>query len=328
MKNKVLETLYEKKGKYVPIDKISSQLEIPQSSVQEHIKSLLNEGYTIECSRDNEVLLKEELTLILPHKLKEALNTSYIGKEIHYFREVDSTNEVAKRLAQEGAPEGTVVIAERQRKGRGRGGKPWISPIGGAWMSIILRPDTLPMNAPQLTFTAGVSAAKTIKEEYELDVGIKWPNDILIEDKKVCGILTEISTEKDSIDYIIAGIGIDANVDLDYLPPELRKESTSLKSELEEEISRMILVRKFLENFEAMYNEFNRGNFQKILHKWRKYSKTIGSYVEIRKGTEIVQGEAIGVNREGALILELKDGSLQKIISGECRHVDRLRPTL
>ncbi|MGZ7067781.1 MAG: biotin--[acetyl-CoA-carboxylase] ligase, partial [Methanobacterium sp.] len=287
MKNKVLETLYEKKGEYISIYQISLELEIPESSVQEHIKSLLNEGYTIECSDTNEVLLKEELTLILPHKLKDALNTSYIGKEIHYFREVDSTNEVAKTLAEEGAPEGTVVIAERQRKGKGRGGKPWISPIGGAWMSIILRPDTLPMNAPQLTFTAGVAAAKTIKGEYGLDVGIKWPNDILIENKKVCGILTEISTEKDSIDYIIAGIGIDANVDLDSIPPELRDETTSLKMELEEEIPRMILVRKYLENFEVMYNQFNQGNFKKILQKWRKYSKTIGSNVEIRKGTEI-----------------------------------------
>lgn len=328
MKNKVLETLYEKKGKYISLEDISSELEIPQSSVNKHIKSLIDEGYTIECSEANEVSLKEKLTLILPHKLKDILNTTYIGKEIHYFRKVDSTNEVAKRLAQKGSPEGTVVIAEKQEKGKGRGGKPWISPIGGAWMSIILRPDTLPMNAPQLTFTAGVAAAKTIKEEYGLEVGIKWPNDILIDDKKVCGILTEISTEKDSIDYIIAGIGIDANVDLDLLPPELREEATSLKTELEEEISRMMLVRKFLENFEAMYSEFNHGNFQKILQKWRKYSKTIGINVEIRKGTEIIQGEAVGVNREGALILELKDGTLRKIISGECRHVDELRPVL
>ncbi len=326
MKNKVLETLYERKGEYIPVDEISSKLEIPQSSVFEHIKSLINEGYNIECSNENEVLLQDELTLILPHKLKDALNTSYIGKEIHYFWEVDSTNEVAKGLAMEGAPEGTIVIAEKQRKGKGRGGKPWISPIGGAWMSIILRPDTLPINAPQLTFTAGVAAAKTIGEEYGIEVGIKWPNDILIEDKKVCGILTEISTERDSIDYIIAGIGIDANVDLDLLPPELREETTSLKSVLEKEISRMKLVRKFLENFEKMYNEFNQGNFQKILQKWRKYSKTIGNNVEIRKGTEIVQGEAVGVNSEGALILELKDGSLRKIISGECRHVDELKP--
>ena len=325
MKNKVLETLYDKKGEYIDICEISSMLEIPESSVHEHIKTLSNDGFTIEFSPENEVMLKEELTLILPHKLKDDLTTSYIGQEIHYFREVDSTNEVAKKLAEEGAAEGTVVIAERQRKGKGRGGKPWISPIGGAWMSIILRPDTLPMNAPQLTFTAGVATAQTIKGEYGLEVGIKWPNDILIENKKVCGILTEISTVKDSIDYIIAGIGIDANVDLENIPPELRNETTSIKTELEQEISRIVLVRRFLENFEAMYNEFNKGNFHKILQEWRKFSTTIGSYVEIRKGTEIVQGEAVGVNREGMLILELKDGSLRKIISGECRHINELK---
>ncbi|MDI6723519.1 MAG: biotin--[acetyl-CoA-carboxylase] ligase [Methanobacterium sp.] len=328
MKNKVLETLYEKKGKYISIDEISSELEIPASSVYEHIKSLINEGYSIESYSDNEFKLDEELTLILPNKLKNELNTTYIGKEIHYFREVDSTNEVAKRLAQEGAAEGVVVIAESQKRGRGRRGKPWISPLGGAWMSIILRPDTLPINAPQLTFTAGVAAADTIKEEYGLDVGIKWPNDILIENKKVCGILTEISTAIDSIDYIIAGIGIDANVDLDLLPPELRENTTSLKNELEKDISRMILVRKFLENFEEMYNEFNKGNFRNILNRWRKYSKTIGSKVEVRTGTKIVKGEAVGVNSEGALILELKDGSLKKMISGECRHVEDLNRTI
>lgn len=321
MKNKVLEALYEKKGEYVPINDLASQLEIPVSSIQEHITLLKNEGYTIETLEDNTFRLKEELTLLLPHKLKKELNTNYIGNEIHYFREVDSTNEVAKKLAREGAPEGTIVIAESQSRGKGRRGKKWISPLGGAWMSIILRPDTLPINAPQLTFTAGVAAAQTIKDEYSLDVGIKWPNDILIENKKVCGILTEISTEKDAIDYVITGIGIDANIDINLLPSDLRDTTTSIKSELDHDISRMILVQKFLGNFENMYDEFNKGNFQNILRKWRRFSKTIGSKVEIKKGTEIVKGEAVGVNSEGALILELKDGTLRKIISGECRHI-------
>jgi BirA family biotin operon repressor/biotin-[acetyl-CoA-carboxylase] ligase len=321
MKDKVLEALYEKKGEYVPIDDLASKLEIPVSSLQEHITSLENEGYTIERSSEDGFKLKEELTLLLPHKLKKDLSTNYIGKEIHYFREVNSTNEVAKKLAREGAPEGTIVIAESQSRGKGRRGKKWISPLGGAWMSIILRPDTLPLNAPQLTFTAGVAAAKTIKDEYGLDVSIKWPNDILIENKKVCGILTEISTEKDAIDYVITGIGIDANIDVDLLPPELRETTTSIKRELNHDISRMILVQKFLGNFENMYDEFNKGNFRDILNKWREFSKTIGSKVEIRKRTEIVRGEAVGVNNKGALILELKDGTLRKIISGECRHI-------
>lgn len=322
MKNKVLEALYEKKGDYVPIDDLVSELEIPKTSIEKHIKSLINEGYTIESSQDSQFRLKEDLTLILPHKLKNELNTNYIGKEIHYFREVDSTNEVAKKLAQEGAPEGTIVIAESQSRGRGRRGKTWVSPLGGAWMSIVLRPDTLPINAPQLTFTAGVAAAKTIKDEYSLDVGIKWPNDILIENKKVCGILTEISTEMNTIDYVVVGIGIDANIDLNLIPPELRDTATSLKNELNEDISRMILVQKFLDNFEKMYDEFNSGNFQNILKKWRRYSKTIGSKVEVKTGTKFIKGEAVGVTREGALILELEDGSLKRIISGECRHLN------
>jgi len=321
MKDKVLEALYDEKGEYVHIDDLSSRLEIPISEVQEHITSLQNEGYTIETSSNNKFRLKEELTLLLPHKLKDTLDTNYIGKEIHYFREVNSTNEVAKKLAREGAPEGTIVIAESQSMGKGRRGKKWISPLGGAWMSIVLRPNTLPVKAPQLTFIAGVAAAQTIKDEYGLEVGIKWPNDVLIQNKKVCGILTEINTEKDAIDYIITGIGIDANIDMNLLPPELRETTTSIKSELDRDISRMILVQKFLGNFEIMYDEFNKGDFRHILNKWREFSKTIGSKVEIRKGTEIVKGEAVGVNNKGALILELKDGTLRKIISGECRHI-------
>ena len=321
MKNKVLEALYEKKGEYVPIDDLASKLEIPVSKVQEHITSLENEGYIIEMSSDKEFKLKEDLTLLLPHKLKDKLNTRYIGKEIHYFREVDSTNEVAKKLAREGAPEGTIIIAESQSRGKGRRGKKWISPLGGAWLSIILRPNTLPINAPQLTFIAGVAAAQTIKDEYGLDAGIKWPNDVLIDNKKVCGVLTEISTEINTIDYIVTGIGIDANIDVNLLPPELRDTTTSIKSELDHDISRMILVQKFLGNFETMYDEFNKGNFQEILRKWRQLSKTIGRQVEIRKGTEFIRGEAVGVNSKGALILELEDGTLQKIISGECRHI-------
>ena len=321
MKNKVLEALYEKKGEYVPIDDLASKLEIPVSKVQEHITSLENEGYLIEMSSDKEFKLKEDLTLLLPHKLKDKLNTRYIGKEIHYFREVDSTNEVAKKLAREGAPEGTIIIAESQSRGKGRRGKKWISPLGGAWLSIILRPNTLPINAPQLTFIAGVAAAQTIKDEYGLDAGIKWPNDVLIDKKKVCGVLTEISTEINTIDYIVTGIGIDANIDVNLLPPELRDTTTSIKSELDHDISRMILVQKFLGNFETMYDEFNKGNFQEILRKWRQLSKTIGRQVEIRKGTEFIRGEAVGVNSKGALILELEDRALQKIISGECRHI-------
>jgi BirA family biotin operon repressor/biotin-[acetyl-CoA-carboxylase] ligase len=170
---------------------------------------------------------------------------------------------------------------------------------------------------------AGVAVAETLNRECKLDVGIKWPNDILIGDKKVCGILTEVSAKVDQLDYVVVGIGIDLNVDVDIFPPELRKGATSLKTELNQEIQGVELVQRFLQNFESRYNQFKEGGFPEILSEWRKLSKTIGQYVEVRKKGRTVRGEAVGINRDGTLILELDDGTLRKVISGECIHLKR-----
>ncbi|HOQ19181.1 MAG TPA: biotin--[acetyl-CoA-carboxylase] ligase [Methanothermobacter thermautotrophicus] len=249
------------------------------------------------------------------------VDTEYIGCEIKCFDEVDSTNNVAKRMAEEGAPEGTVVIAKTQSRGRGRRGKPWISPQGGIWMSIILRPDVHPSRAPLLTLVAGVAVARTLKEECGLDVGIKWPNDILIGDKKVCGILTEAHARFNTLEYVVVGVGIDTNVDIRHFPDDLREGATSIKNELKRDIKSSELIARFLRNFEEIYNLFKDGEMDGILTEWRKLSKTIGRRVEIRKQLgEIVHGEAVGINSEGALILELDDGTLRKVISGECIH--------
>jgi len=205
----------------------------------------------------------------------------------------------------------------------GRNGKKWISPLGGVWMSIILRPTIKPEKAPQLTLVTGVAVAETLKKQTGLDVKIKWPNDILIDNKKVCGILTEAHAKYNTLDYVIVGIGIDVNMDMELFPQELRKDATSIKEELEMEVYYVELVQRFLEKFEELYNEFNAEQFPEILRKWRKYSKTIGSYVEIHKKLgKIVRGEAVGINKQGALILELDDGSLRKVFSGECIHLN------
>ncbi len=245
-----------------------------------------------------------------------------MGKDIHYFKEVDSTNDVAKYLAEKGAEEGTVVVAEIQNRGKGRRGKTWISPPGGVWMSIILRPDITPSRAPQLTLVTGVAVAETLKKELNLDVGIKWPNDILIGNKKVCGILTEVNASINKVNYVIVGIGIDMNVDVPLFPPDLQKGATSLKNELDTEINGAILVQKFLLNMEKLYSKFNAGKFPDILNEWRFLSKTIGSKVEVRTRGKTVRGYAVGINKDGILILELDDGSLRKIISGECLHMN------
>ncbi|NYB52731.1 MAG: biotin--[acetyl-CoA-carboxylase] ligase [Methanobacteriaceae archaeon] len=319
-KEEILKKLHQNKDKFVSEDDLVSETGIPAKKLTREIQTLQDEGYEIEVSENGYRLLKAPNTL-LPYEIQKGLETSYMGREIHHYHEVDSTNEVAKKLAMKGSPEGTIVIAESQSSGKGRRGKKWLSPAGGVWMSIILRPDIPPSQAPQLTLVTGVAVAETLDQECKLDVGIKWPNDILIGDKKVCGILTEGSASSQKLDYVVVGIGIDLNVDVDNFPPGLREGATSLKRELEKEISGVELVERFLLKFENLYNDFKAGGFPEILSQWRRLSKTIGSYVEVhKKGGRVVRGEAVGINKEGVLILEMNDGSLRKVISGECIH--------
>jgi BirA family biotin operon repressor/biotin-[acetyl-CoA-carboxylase] ligase len=315
----ILKTLYEKKDEYVPLEELVNETGKSQKEVENEFDTLEDEGYIINHTKLGYRLIKTP-NLLLPYEVKKGLKTKFMGKDIHYFKEVDSTNNVAKYLAENGAEQGTVVVAEIQNRGKGRRGKTWISPPGGVWMSIILRPDIPPSKAPQLTLVTGVAVAETLKNELNLDVGIKWPNDILIGSKKVCGILTEVNASINKVNYIIVGIGIDMNVDVPLFPPDLQKGATSLKNELDTEINGAMLVQKFLLNLEKLYSQFNSGKFPDILNEWRFLSKTIGSKVEVRTRGKTIRGDAVGINKDGILILELDDGSLRKIISGECIH--------
>ncbi len=321
-KRKILKTLYEKKDEYVPLEHFVNETGKSQEVIENEFLNLEDEGYIINHSKLGYRLIKTP-NLLLPYEIKRGLKTNVIGHDIHYFNEVDSTNEVAKYLAEKGAEDGTVVVAETQNKGKGRRGKTWISPPGGIWMSVILRPEIPPHRASQLTLVTGVVVAKTIKEELNIDVGIKWPNDILIGDKKVCGILTEVNATMDKVNYLVVGIGIDMNVDVPMLPSDLQKGATSLKNELDTEINGALLVQKFLLKFENIYNDFKDGKLPEILNEWRAMSSTIGTSVEVRTRGKRVQGYAVGINGEGILILEMEDGSLRKMISGECLHLTK-----
>lgn len=260
----------------------------------------------------------ETTEFIDTEKIEKYLKTKYIGKEILCFDEVESTNTVAKFLAEFGSDEGTVVISEVQTKGKGRHGKKWESPTGGIWLSIILKPDIAPSKAPLITLATGVAVAKTLRN-IGADARIKWPNDVLINDKKISGILTEANARFSSVDYVIVGIGIDSNFNIDLLPEELQKGSTTLKDELETKITETELTLKFLNEFEKVYDLFKEEKFDDILYDWRKMSQTIGSYVEIKQPLgKFLKGYAVGINNKGALILEEDNGNLKKIISGEC----------
>lgn len=322
VKKKILKSLNQVQGEYQEEEELASQAGITVDELRDEIQALLGDGFVIESSKEGYQLV-EIPNRLLPYQIQGDLQTSYIGHDIRHFFEVDSTNEVAKELAEEGASEGTIVIAEVQRRGKGRRGKRWLSPEGGVWMTIILRPDIPLAKAPLLTLITGVAVAETLKTRCGLDVGIKWPNDILIGEKKVCGILTEVSENRGALEYVVLGIGIDLNVDVEDFPLDLKEGATSLKNELDREIYGVELVQKFLEKFEEVYEEFKEGQFLDILAQWRRLSTTIGRQVEVHKKGRLVVGEAVGINREGALILEEEDGTLLKVISGECVHRPR-----
>ncbi|VVB97584.1 Putative biotin ligase [uncultured archaeon] len=321
IREKILEKLLIGKGEQVSGEKLAHELSVSRAAVWKHIQALRDEGYRIESSTHLGYSLVGSSGKLAPGEIRAGLKTKIIGKDIEYFEETESTNIIAREIAGQ-ADEGTVVIAESQTGGRGRLGRKWISPEGGIWLSIIIKPRIQPLHASRITLLAGVSVAKTISS-YGIQAKIKWPNDVLINGKKVCGILTEVGAEIDLIDYCIVGIGIDANVDTESFPNEIRDGSTSLKKELGREIDRIGFVQRLLLEFEELYLLFQKDDFPSILEEWRNMSATIGEWVKITTHAATIYGEAVGVDSEGALILETGEGKLEKIVAGNCEHLRR-----
>lgn len=254
---------------------------------------------------------------MIPKKIKDGLQTDFVGQRIHHFIEVTSTNDVAKELAIKGAREGTVIIAETQSRGRGRLGREWVSPKGGIWFSTILRPKVDPQDTFELTFMAAVAVAKTIKSMFKLNTEIKWPNDVLINGKKVCGILTEMSTRGNIVDFVALGVGLNANVDANTFPEHLRSSLTSLKEELKQEVERERFLRALLEELEHYYKMFTLKDFSLILKEWKSLASLLGTYVEVVGFDEKIEGWAMDVDQSGALMIKLKDGTVRRVVSGD-----------
>lgn len=234
-----------------------------------------------------------------------------IGQKIERFTEVDSTNDIAKRLAKEGATEGTVVIADIQKKGKGRFGRHWSSPPGGVWISVILRPDTGSEQISLLPLIAGNAVANALNGLYGVDAHVKWPNDVLIGSKKVSGVLTELDTDEK---FAVIGIGINANMERDALPAEIRDGATTLRAELGEDVPKTALTERLFSELEDMYSRFNSGSAPVSC-------STIGKRVKIITKERELTGTARKIDETGALIVELEDGSSERVISGDCIHL-------
>lgn len=262
---------------------------------------------------------KEETEHIKRDEISKNLNTKYIGKDIYIFNEVMSTNTIAKFLSMNGVGNGAVVISEKQTKARGRSGKNWESPLGGVWLSIILNPNVNHSKIPLITLATGVAVENTLKRIGVKNAEIKWPNDILIHGKKVCGILTEAITSFNTIESVIIGVGIDANISIENFPEELRENMTTLNDEIGEKVDENLLIKLFLEEFEKISEQFINEEYETILKEWRKNSYTIGKIVEVHEPfSKPYDGYVLGISRNGSLVVEKIDGTLEKVISGEC----------
>jgi len=306
MKRNILKILRGNRD-YVSGQVLSKGLGVSRVSIWKHIRNLKEDGYVIEASAKGYQLLSSP-DLLFPCEFPNW------EQKIHHFWKIRSTMDVAKELAVKGAQEKTIVIAESQTHGRGRLGREWISPKGGIYFTLILRPKISPMYAPRLNLMASIAVARVIRSCYGLKAELKWPNDVLIRGKKVCGILAEMGAETDVINFVNLGIGINANTSVS----QYEKRATSLKEELGKEISRKEFLNSVLKEIDEDQVLLTNGD---LLGEWRNLSATLGRDVRIiTPGGEIV-GQAIDIDTNGALILKSEDGSLNSAIAGDCIYL-------
>ncbi|HAW60370.1 MAG TPA: biotin--[acetyl-CoA-carboxylase] ligase [Actinobacteria bacterium] len=326
-KESVLFILKEEEGDYISGADISSRLSLSRTAVWKAVNGLREEGYEIDASPRLGYRLVQVPDLLLPAEIRYSLSTRILGREIYYFDKVVSTNDFAEELAGRGALEGTLVVAERQIGGKGRLGRRWFSPLGGIWISVILRPRISPLDAPKITFLAGVAVADAIGEVTTPTAGeavIKWPNDVLINDRKVAGILTEMSAEVDRVNFVVLGIGVNANVDSGDFPPDLRPGVVSLSEAVGEKVDRVAILRAVLRRLEEGYLGLQRGEFGPVLNRWRNLCETLGSWVKVAMLEGEIVGEAVDVDEHGGLILRDVSGKERVVHAGDVTVLRKL----
>lgn len=315
LRSKLLKLLKENKGEYISGQKLSEQLNVSRTAIWKHINELKNEGYQIEAHHKLGYMLVSEPDLLIYEEVSPYLTTNFIGKNYIHKLVIDSTNNFAKEMASK-VPDGTVIIAEEQTAGRGRLGRSWISQKGcGIWMSIILKPNIQPQEALNLTQVAAISVVKAIEEVFHVESKIKWPNDIILNNKKVCGILTEMSSEIDKINYVIIGIGV--NVNCDNFPEELKGKATSLYLETNSKVDRKKLTASILNNLEFYYNAYLQKGFEYIRPICIEKSITIGRQIKVIANEGEIEGKAVTIDNNGSLVVETKEGKRLSIMSGD-----------
>lgn len=327
-KDRLLQLLRTGKESWVSGGRLSGELSVSRAAISKHVRKLRQDGYRIDSAPGKGYRLTRTLDLILAEEIREGLSTTIFGQqEIVCFKQTDSTNHRARIRAGEGSPEGTLVVTEAQSQGRGRKGRQWFSPEGtGIYLSLILRPKISPAHAPCMTLMTAVALADALTSLLPLAITIKWPNDILVKGRKLAGILTEISTDMDSVDYIVAGLGVNVNTPMAMFPAPLKPVATSILRETGAFFPRVRLIQAFLREFERCYHCFGMGDFQSVMARWKHYADIIGRRIQVEMIDRRLRGEVVDVGHDGVLILKDDRHQRHRIFSGDVSLLGRIVP--
>ncbi len=316
MKSEILKMLREDAG-YVSGQQLCEKFGVSRTAIWKAINQLKEEGYQVEAVRNRGYHIVSSPDVVTEEELISVLDTVWAGQQVFFFEKTDSTNIQAKQLGEKGMPHGTLVTANQQDKGRGRRGRFWESPAGSSiYMSILLRPEIPPDKAPMLTLVMALSTAEGLKECTGLDVQIKWPNDIVLNGKKLVGILTEMSTEIDYINHVVIGVGI--NVNIQTFPEELNEKATSIYIETGHKIKRSKIIAVIMKYFEKNYALFMQAqNLENLKDKYNSLLVNREKEVRILGAKEQFTAIALGINRHGELLVRREDGQEEAVFAGE-----------
>lgn len=316
MKEKILNILQDADD-YISGQYLCEMLGVSRTAVWKCIRQLQEEGYVIDAVKNRGYCLKACGDILSSHELNRHMKTGWIGKTLYYYDKIDSTNLEAKRLADSGAPDGTLVVADCQERGRGRLGRAWTSPSGcGLWMSMVLKPSFPAVQASMVTLVTAMAVMEAIEETAGVQVQIKWPNDLVVQGKKVCGILTEMSMEEGRISFIVPGIGI--NVNNEHFPEELCEKAISLAMLTGSTVSRAALAGAVCRSFEKYYADFlEKGDLSGIKDDYNDHLVNRDRQVVISDGAGSFHCISKGINETGALLVQKEDGTTELISSGE-----------
>lgn len=321
--DKIITLLKSHQPEFVSGEKLSKTLSLSRAAVWKNIKKLQSLGYKIESKPKTGYRLHTSTSLLLPWEISDGLQTDIIGRKIYYFDKIDSTQNFALELAQKPHENGSVVIAERQTQGRGRLNRKWVSPKGGIWMSILLRPNFESSYTSLFPMITSLALAVSIEKTLKIKTELKWPNDLTIKGEKIAGILIDASIESNKIDYIIIGVGINFKIKPETVTKSIKANqrnygiTTLIKKD--QNGNPVELVQQFLLELEQSYNSVVSDSIGKIRKEWSKRSSTIGKNITATTSTGILKGKAIGIDKTGALLLSNR-GRVQRLLAGDITY--------